>query len=290
MTTLDTLDESSLDGIAGLCRRSLARPPAADELRDCLFAPDQPCIVRGDPDVGVVVAVPADGGGYIRLLAVDPAHQRQGHGRRLLEAAEQDLRAEPNRAGRDAVITVGADAPYYLFAGVETNEIEMLCLLERRHYQRAEANFNMDVDLSDLPPDPLSPGSARGPVVAGPEDREAVSEFMKANWDNWRPEVLRALSKGTLIIDHDESGISGFCAWDVNRRGLLGPVAVRLDLFGKGTGAPMLVAALHRMRDAGRSSIEVSWVGPIVPYARVGGTVGRVFFVYRKTLKPKGAS
>jgi len=45
--------------------------------------------------------------------------------------------------------------------------------------------------------------------------------------------------------------------------------------------------ALRRMRDAGRRHIEVAWVGPIGPYARVGGTIGRVFFVYRKTIEPR---
>jgi hypothetical protein len=38
------------------------------------------------------------------------------------------------------------------------------------------------------------------------------------------------------------------------------------------------------MKADGQTRMEVSWVGPIVPYARVGGTVSRVFFVYRKKL------
>ena len=107
---------------------------------------------------------------------------------------------------------------------------------------------------------------------------------MKTHWANWGPEVLRALDKGTLLISRDGEGITGFCAWDVNRRDLLGPVAVRPGIIGRGAGVPLLVGALHRMRDAGADDIEVSWVGPIVPYARVGGDVGRVFFVYRKQL------
>jgi predicted N-acetyltransferase YhbS len=276
-TPLEVLDPSALAGIAELCRRSLDRPPAQNELRDCLFAVDQPAIVRGDPDVGVVVAVPSDEGGSIRLLAVDPGHQGQGHGHRLLRAAEDDLRA--GRQGR-TVVTVGADPPYYLFPGVETTQLAMLCLLEREHYARADATFNMDVDLSTL-------GGAEpdGPWAAGPGDRADVDAFLSEQWPNWRQEALRALDKGTLVIGRDTQGITGFCAWDVNRRGQLGPVAVRLDLMGKGAGAPLLVAALHHMRRAGWETVEVAWVGPIVPYARVGGAVGRVFFVYRKTIE-----
>jgi GNAT superfamily N-acetyltransferase len=267
-TPLDILDESSLDGIAALCSRALERPPSRDELRDCLFAPDQPTVVRGDPDVGVVVSVPDDR--FIRLLVVDPRQHRLGHGSRLLRAAEADL--GPGK------VTVGADGPYYLFAGVETTQLGMLVLLERHHYGRTDANFNMDVDLSGIPDDP------GGPVIAAEADRDEVDRFMQEQWPNWRAEVLRALGKGTLLIDRDAKGISGFCAWDVNRACLLGPVAVRLDLMGKGTGGPLLIGALHRMRAAGWDRIEVSWVGPIVPYARVGGTIGRVFFVYSRTI------
>jgi predicted N-acetyltransferase YhbS len=284
MTALDVLDATSADAISGLCRRALDHPPTTDEIRDALFADDQPAIVRGDPAVGIVAAVPGEGGGFVRLLIVDPAHQGNGHGNRLLEAAERDL-----ARGRHAptTVTVGADPPYYLVPGVETTQTAMLCLLERRKYHRDEANFNMDVDLAVVPEVSGAPGVTE-PVIAGPGDRDDVDAFMVANYANWRAEALRALAKGTLLVDRDAAGISGFCAWDVNRRGLVGPVAVRLDLIGKGIGVPLLLGALERMRAGGYGRVEVSWVGPIVPYARVGATVGRVFFVYRKTIKPSG--
>jgi len=203
------------------------------------------------------------------LLVVDPEHRARGHGHTLLRAAEADLAESP-------VITVGADAPYYLFAGVETSQTAMVCLLERHRYQREEANFNMEIDLAHLPDDP------GGTALATAEERDEVAEWMARHWDNWRPEVLRALERGTLLLARDDGGISAFCAWNVNRRGLLGPVASRPDLFGKGGGRAVLVGALHRLRASGASSIDVSWVGPVRPYAAVGGRVSRVFFVYRK--------
>src|SRR5437867_2607501 len=81
------------------------------------WASDQPAVVRGDPAVGVVAivtgAVSGDPHeGYVRLLVVDPDHRGRGHGKALLAAAEQDLKD----AGA-ARVTVGADAPYYLFPG-----------------------------------------------------------------------------------------------------------------------------------------------------------------------------
>ncbi len=263
------LDENANDAIAALCRRALERPHDAEELRACLFAADDPAIVRGDPAIGIVATVP----GHLRLLVVDPEHQRQGHGSRLLDQAEVD-------AGPGSM-TVGADAPYYIAPGVESTQLGMLCLLEKRHYNRGEANFNMDVDLREIPDDP------GGPVLATEDDVDEVSAFLDSQWPNWKAEALQALHKGTLLIDRDDKGMSGFCAWDVNKRGLLGPVAVRLDLFGKRTGGPLLIGALHRMRAAGQEQIEISWVGPIPPYAKVGGTIGRVFFVYRSPAKGK---
>lgn len=278
-TPLDVLDVSTTDAIAALCSRALDRPPAADELAACLFAEEQPTIVRGAPDVGIVASVASETGGYVRLLVVDPGHQGRGHGSRLLRAAEDDIVAEHVQPG-PVVITIGADPPYYLFAGVETTQTAMLCLLESRRYARQEANFNMDVDLTTIPPDP------GGWEAAGnaPDQREELEAFMVAQWENWRLEALRAFDKGTLVLGRDDEGITGFCAWDVNRRGLVGPVAVRLSLIGKGAGVPLLLGALHLIRASGRQRTEVSWVGPIVPYAAVGATVGRVFFVYRKTL------
>ncbi len=273
MTNLDVLSASEVEAIAELCRRGLADPPTRAELAASLFSPDQPATVRGDPSVGVVATVEWDGQGYVRLLVVDPAARGRGHGRSLLAAAEADLGGLPS-------VTVCADPPYYLFPGVETDQTEMLCLLERSRYRRVESNFHMAVDLTAIPPDP------GGTELADPAQRQAVAEWMDKQWPAWKPEVLRALDNSTLVVSYDDTGeLVGFCAYDVTRAGLLGPVAVRVDLVGKGVGVPLLLGALHRMRDDGRKRIEVSWVGPIVPYARVGGRVSRVFFVYRKKLR-----
>jgi predicted N-acetyltransferase YhbS len=272
--TFPVLDDSSSDAVAALLGRAVADPPDRDETRKSLFVAEQPATVRGDPDVGVVATVEWEGGGHVRLLAVDPAHRGRGVGRALLRAAEADLRARGLTS-----CTIGADPPFYLWPGVPVRELALLCLLEREKYQRTEAAFNMDVDLHRIPDDP------GGWTVATAADRDDVTAWCARWWPNWAPESLRALEQAGLVIARDEQGISAVCAHDVNRRGLVGPVAVRHDLMGKGAGVGVLIGALHRMRDAGQESVEISWVGPIVPYARVGGTVGRVFFGYRKELR-----
>jgi GNAT superfamily N-acetyltransferase len=271
MTTLDTLvlGPDALDSVLALCNRSLSEPLLRGELEGSLFAPDQPTVLRGDPEIGVVAAVPGEPDGFIRLLVVDPAHRGKGHGHTLLAAAQADL-------ATSRVITVGADPPYWLFPGVERSEIALLCLLEKHRYTREEANFNMEVDLTQIPADP------GGTAPATAADRDALDEWMSVHWAHWRAEALRALDRGTLLLARDDVGIAGFCAWNVNRRGLLGPIASRPDLVGTGTGLPLLLGALHRIRASGESTTEIAWVGPIRPYAAIGARVTRVFFVYRK--------
>jgi GNAT superfamily N-acetyltransferase len=275
---IDELDRSALAGISALCQRAVVDPPNEEELAGALFDPGQAVTVLGDPAVGVVAVSECADGPHVRLLAVDPAQRRQGHGHALLEAAEQWARA----AGHRALIT-GADPPYFLWPGAPTGETALLCLLEGRHYGRTETNFNMDVDLAQIPADPS------GHRLATADDRDDVDAFMAAQWPNWQAEVLRALDKGNLVISRDSDegqrgDLAAFCAFEVNRIGLLGPVAVRLDLMGQGRGKPALIGALHELRRRGRRTISVVWVGPVVPYALVGGTVTDTFFVYRKEL------
>jgi GNAT superfamily N-acetyltransferase len=266
--SLPVVGPEALDEISAFCARAMRKAPSTSELKRTLFAPDQPAVVRYESDLAVVAVVPgADG--YIRLLLLDPSHRGSGLGHELLRRAEDDL--------ADArIITVGADAPYFLFPGVPVEETALCCLLERHHYLREETNYNIDIALEHLPPDP---GSAIVPLTA---DRPEFDTWMAEHWPNWRAEAMRAFDQGTLVLGRVNASITGFCAYNVNRAGTLGPIASRPDLIGKGVGTPLLLAALHRLRSMGHDAIEVLWVGPMVPYARLGGQVGRLFFVYRR--------
>jgi GNAT superfamily N-acetyltransferase len=273
VTDLPILDRDQLDAITALCQRAVTDSPSAAELELALFAPEQPAVTRGDPSVGVVATVECDDGAHVRLLAVDPAHRGAGHGHRLLEAAEDDARARGTKS-----LATGADAPFFLWPGVPSTETAMLCLLERHHYSRVEINFDMRVDLASIPEDP------GGHVLALVEERSEVVEWFAKHWANWRLEGLRALDKGNLVLCRDDQGISAICAFEVNRSGFLGPVAVRPDVMGRGRGKPALIGALHELRRRGREHVDVCWVGPVPPYAAVGGRVSNVYFVYRREL------
>ncbi|HZU71134.1 MAG TPA: GNAT family N-acetyltransferase [Acidimicrobiales bacterium] len=267
------LGPEAAEAVASLCLRGLG--PACPEPRDLaagLFGTAEPVVVRGDPAVGVVATARRRGAGYIRLLVVDPDRRRQGVGHQLITLAEADL----DGCG---TITAGADAPDYLFPGVDPSLTPMLCLLEARGYRHTGANLNMDVDLDALggrPPE----GAVR---LAGPPERAEVEAFMAQHWPNWADEALRGLDRQRLLLAHDDEGIAGFCAWDVNRAGWLGPIGVRPGLYGRGTGVPLLMEALHRMRDEGRHRAEVAWISPIRFYVRnAGARMGTVYLVFEK--------
>lgn len=276
----DRLGPDAIPAIAELCARSLRDPPSLAELTDALTDPDQPATVRGDPATGVVATVTSGDQGFVRLLVVAPEHRRRGIGRDLLAAAEADLRA----AGATSV-TVGADPPGYLWPGVDVREIGLLCLLERAKYDRGEASCNLDLDLAGIPDDP---GGWRRVAGGDADTIRRVGEWSAEHWPWWRAELVKAARRGTLVLTADgppeRRDIEAVCAFDVTRRGLLGPVAVRPELMGRGRGVAALLGALHVLRAEGRTAVEVSWVGPLVPYVRVGATMGRLFFVYRKQL------
>ena len=272
--SFDLVGSEALTEIAALCRRSLVTAPSLSEIERTLFSVDQPTVVRFAPGVGVVSTVRDGLDGFVRLIVIDPSQRGKGLGHDLLESAESDL------SGVTA-ITVGADPPYFLFPGVPVEETALCCLLERHHYIREETNYNIDINLSHLPEDP------KVALVPRDEDRQEIDDWMARHWPNWRAEVLRAFDQRSLLVRRDETDIIGFCAFDVNRSGTLGPIASRPDLIGRAVSAPLLIGALHALRHRGHSEIEVLWVGPMVPYARVGGRVGQLFFVYRKRAFPQ---
>lgn len=273
MSDLPLLGEGELDAIAALCGRAIVDAPSAEELALALFAPEQPAVIRGDPTVGVVATAECDDGAHLRLVAVDPAHRGRGHGHVLMAAAEDDARSRGHTR-----LTTGADAPFFLWPGVPSTATELICLLERRRYTRGEANFDMRVDLHAIPEDP------GGYAIATGAERAEVEDWFATHWSNWRHEGLRALDKDNLVLCRDEAGISAVCAFEVNRAGFLGPVAARPDVMGQGRARPALLGALHELRRRGRMYVDVCWVGPVPPYAAVGGRVSNVYFVYRREL------
>ena len=201
----------------------------------------------GDPEIGVIATVAGLGGGasqgFVRLLVVAPEHRGRGVGRDLLAAGEDDLRGRGLRS-----VTIGEDAPYYLWPGVETRETALLYLLERRKYTRTEANFNMDLDLAGDPATTRRLGRRdRGRPRRG--RRPGPSSTGRGG----PPSCCRAADRDTLVVSRDDDGHHGRLRVRREPR--------RLGRTGRGRGptswvaasaSPRCCGALHRMRADGR--------------------------------------
>lgn len=269
------LSPADLAAVTHLCP---PLPPAhrltEAELAAALFPDDQPTWVFGDPEVGAVATARSGDVGFVRLLVVAEPHRRRGVGRALLTAAEERLRADGATE-----VTLGADAPHHLWAGVPTDATAMCCLAEQLRYRRVGVNVDVDITLATLPPD------RGGWRRAEPADLPAVRAFCTEHHPQWLNEATRAAGAGTLTLTVGDDGeLVGCCAFDGNRRGALGPVAVRRELVGAGAGRAMLLGALHLMRARGDTVAVVQWAGPLRPYVALGGCIGRTHLVYRKAL------
>jgi GNAT superfamily N-acetyltransferase len=275
------LSTDDVPAIVELCPALPRHRLTESEIRAALFPDEQETWVYGQPGVGVVATARSGRQGFVRLLAVADAHRRRGVGRTLLEAAEQQL-----GDGGVTDVTLGADAPHHLWAGVPTDAAAMCCLAEAARYRRVGVNIDVDIPLASLPADP---GGWR---LADASDVDAVAAFCARHYPDWANEATRACAAGTLTLsfggDHTAPGgdaePTGFCAFDGNRRGGLGPVAVRPDLVGRGVGRATLLGALHTMRARGDDIAAVQWVGPLRPYVQLGGHISRTYLVYRKSL------
>lgn len=270
---MEHLTPDDIDAIVELCPAVGGHSLTAAELCAALFPDDQPTWVYGRPDVGVVATATRDTLGFVRLLAVREGHRRRGVARQLLVDAERQL-AEVGATS----VTIGADAPHHLWAGVPTDATAMCCLAEAMRYQRVGVNLDIDIPLATLPAD------HGGWRMGGSADLPAVVEFCRRHYPQWCNEVARAAVAGTVTLSFAGDQTVAFCAFDVNRRGALGPIAVRPDLVGRGAGRPALLGALHTMRERGDEVAAVQWVGPLRPYVDLGGHISRQYLVYRKTL------
>jgi GNAT superfamily N-acetyltransferase len=269
MELLD-LSADSIGEIDALCRRSLVDPPVKVDLDRALFGPGANARVIGDPGRAVVATVIRDGVGHIRLIAVDPSQRGKGLGRALVEAADNFLPDE-------TPMVVGADAPDYLWPGVDTRETAAVCMFETMGYELSRVHYNMRVGLESLPE------AARTVERPDAGERELIQRWLDTHWPNWTEESLRGFDRGDFLVARDSEGIAGFSTWNVNRQGWFGPTAVRPSLIGAGQGRPLLIQALKEMRRQGFEAAEIAWIGLHKFYSRtVGAVIHRTFWVLEK--------
>ena len=294
-------------------------PLTADELAGVCF--DDPGVVLATPDGAGVVAVvvrrherpaqrphaPAvathavaepDGGqpngdvvvGHVRLVTVHPESRRRGLGAWLVRAAEQWMVAQGA-----SVSVLAAEAPIYLWPGVDASNIAAQCLAESTGYRSTGSEINMALTSAFRAPAPDAVVVRR---LTDDRDVAAARSLVEATWPQWLVEfdlgVAAACVHGAFVSavgpDDDNDPVAvGFCAHSVLRTGWLGPMGTDPSCRSRGVGSALVSAAATDVMVAGLADVEISWVGPVRFYAKLGARRSRSFRSYAKVLAPGDA-
>ncbi len=225
--------------------------------------------------------------GWIKLLAVAPAHRRQGLGTALLAQLEQCFRT----AGAQQLDTLGA--PHYLWPGVDVRYTPACLLFQRAGFAEHRYTVNMAVDLAGQTFDTAAEELelSRSGYAIYRADKAALpvlQDFIRKEWAAWCDEVAITLGNDPVSMFYaTRAGVPvAFAAYDTSMfPGTFGPMGTDAACRGKGVGAVLLKKCLRDMKDLGYPRCEVAWVGPVGFYARhVGAHICRVFRDYRKPL------
>jgi GNAT superfamily N-acetyltransferase len=240
-------------------------------LLDANVRPDgMPVATRGGDVIGVCLAIvrqtplenaPSDADrGYITLIAVGPAMQRQGVGTALLRHAENFLKAQ----GRP-VVMASSYAPGYFIPGVDVNAYAGgLAFLKKHGYAEVYRPLAMQTSLWDLSEPPWVREKASAfqlkrfePALALPlldfVRREFPGDWVRVVRET-AGKILGGDSPNRLIAALDGGDrIVGFAHHEHER---FGPIGVAASERGRGIGQVLMFATLHAQRDAG---FRVAW-------------------------------
>lgn len=298
--TLRPLHDHDLEAVLSLWNRSATYDPLTPELLDEKIFDDpdyQPALqcvaeekrrvvgfisgAKRQNDAGVT--------GFIKLLAVDPAHRRQRVGTQLAEAVETELKKQGACS-----IRVFDSAPNYLQPGIDPRYTELLAFFERRGYERCGETANMHADLQARDFDTAAEEAAQRRcgfeirrAIMG--DRDDLFALLQQHWAAWIPEIERALMNYpiSLHVALHQFKIVAFSAYDSNNlnTGWFGPMGTDPVYRGRGLGAILLQRCLTDLKARGHRLAIIPWVGPHAFYLHhAGARIARVFWRYRKKL------
>lgn len=205
--------------------------------------------------------------GWITLLGVARAFQRQGVGTALLECAERWLSAQ----GRTE-IWISPYAPHYWTPGVdEAAYPEAILFLRQRGYQVAYRPLSMDLSLVGWSvPEVITSNVWKREIHVEPFETEAIpllTTFLRREFPgDWQRYVRETMEQ---IVTGRRPAEELLLAWSVAERALLGfaqsegerfgPFGVAASMRGQGIGARLLCAALATMRQRGFHNAWFLW-------------------------------
>jgi ribosomal protein S18 acetylase RimI-like enzyme len=240
-------------------------------------------------------APPDEDRGYVTLIGVQPALQRQGIGSQLLAAAEAYLRLQ----GR-AVVVVSPYAPGYFIPGVDVAAYPAaLSFFSRHGYQELSRALSMEVPLWDLKRPDWVVQRERQLQEQGvrcesyrPELTLPLLEFARrefgGDWVRVVRETMGRIMAGEppqrLIVAHENGHVLGFVHFQNER---FGPIGVAAAERGRGLGHLLMFRALGAMREQGFRTAWFLWTNDATArrlYDVAGFQERRRFAVLRKEL------
>ncbi|HEU4347497.1 MAG TPA: GNAT family N-acetyltransferase [Actinoplanes sp.] len=310
---ISELTDADVPAVVALCRGALDLPEDAAEaaeivlrLRErsgtvrrelagfvALVAPgpaDTPTSASGNRMIGVVLGSVSHRDpsiGHVDLIAVDPAERRRGVCRALMARIEGALAG----LGAGDVVLAG-NPPYYAWPGIDVRYTPAICAAMALGFEQDQPAWNMTADVDHLRPTEEAEKrlAERGITVrrAAPGDVPALADFAVTHFGSggWAGEITDSVGRdgAGCHLAARNGEILGFAAYG-SRPNWFGPMGTAPAAQGLGVGSVLLRRCLADQRAAGRSRVEIGWVGPLPFYSNVvGARVERVFFLYRKQL------
>ena len=260
---------------------------------------------RGGEGLGAVAVDPA---GSIPLLLVDPAHQRQGVGTRLLEAGLGRLRElGVGTAG------LGSGGDDHIWPGVPDDLPAAAGFFAARGWRFDHTVIDLTADLRGYEAPgwvgggPVAAGAgAQGGVgdrpggpdgvsieVMGERERVEVLAFEGANFPEWLVWFERL--GASVLVARDGSGAvvgtllfrgpPGATIYEPllgPESGTIGCVGVAAAAQGGGIGSAMVARSSELLRDAGTRACHIGWTRRERFYARLGYAPWRRYHMARR--------
>lgn len=233
-------------------------------------------------DRSVTGVVAHDPRGSIVFLAVDPDHQRRGHGSLLLDHALADLRAAGARSAR-----LGAGGDRYIWPGLPTSCGDATAgFFERRGWAEQEVVVDLVQDLQA--PGLVDRMAAKPPPagidigLAGPRLMADVVAFEDTSFPQWS-RYFREPHDGVLIARDragdivaslllDGPGRSATPYWPIlgDAPGAIACVGVHPSRENQGLGTALVAAATTLLSTRGVKTCLIDWVVRVPFYTRLG--------------------
>ena len=226
--------------------------------------------------------------GYLAALAVDPAHQRQGLGRRLVAAAQTGL----TQAGATRLVAGGNFR--HFFPGVPTNLLAAQAFFRAEGFQPANLEYDLDGALDPHLYEPTlaatAPDLSYRQGLAGEGDAW-LSWLAGVFPGRWHYSADLYLKQGGKIEDvtfltDGSNNIQGFLMTHRNSArmpipvsfwlgedsqwGAIGPLGVSPTVRGKGAGLGLVAAGMRYLHSQGVRQARIDWTTLLDFYGKLG--------------------